>query len=410
MSAVQETAVVADVAKKDGIERDASHQGGGSTAHGEPSVTFSFEFTANAREYFRIWIVNVALTICTLGIYSPWAKVRRLRYFYGCTRLDGTAFQYFANPIAILRGRALALVALGIYWYAKSAFQPQVTLAIIVLMVLFFPWVLVHALAFQARNTAFRNITFSYRGRYIPLAFAFLGWPLLTGVLTLGAFWLQGGDIAAAMAGDAAALANAGTPGWAILVPFSMLLVLPVFLYLQKREVVGNWEFGAAPFAFGAHISDFYKLVFKLLGLFVLGVVLIFIAVALLLMLFRPQSWGMLVLQTAVNLTLLSFLGAAYTVMSRNLVLNATRIGNLRLLSRLKVLEVTGIYFTNVLAIVFSVGLLIPWAQVRMKRYQLAKTVVLADASLDIYRGLPGGSVSAVGEELADAFGLDVSI
>lgn len=35
-----------------------------------------FSFTGSAGEYFRIWIVNIALSIVTLGIYSAWAKVR----------------------------------------------------------------------------------------------------------------------------------------------------------------------------------------------------------------------------------------------------------------------------------------------------------------------------------------------
>ncbi len=43
--------------------------------------TLRFEFTGDGREYFRIWIVNVSLTVITLGIYSAWAKVRRMRYF-----------------------------------------------------------------------------------------------------------------------------------------------------------------------------------------------------------------------------------------------------------------------------------------------------------------------------------------
>ncbi len=32
-----------------------------------------FRFTGNGGEYFRIWIVNLMLTIVTLGIYSAWA-------------------------------------------------------------------------------------------------------------------------------------------------------------------------------------------------------------------------------------------------------------------------------------------------------------------------------------------------
>lgn len=34
-------------------------------------------FTGQAGEYFRIWIVNLCLTIVTLGIYLPWAIVRQ---------------------------------------------------------------------------------------------------------------------------------------------------------------------------------------------------------------------------------------------------------------------------------------------------------------------------------------------
>ena len=44
-----------------------------------------FSFTGTSAEYFRIWIVNVALTILTLGVYSAWAKVRTEQYFYGHT-------------------------------------------------------------------------------------------------------------------------------------------------------------------------------------------------------------------------------------------------------------------------------------------------------------------------------------
>ncbi|MED5348372.1 MAG: DUF898 family protein, partial [Pseudomonadota bacterium] len=42
-----------------------------------------FQFHGEGGEFFRIWIVNLVLSIVTLGIYSAWAKVRTKRYFYG---------------------------------------------------------------------------------------------------------------------------------------------------------------------------------------------------------------------------------------------------------------------------------------------------------------------------------------
>lgn len=55
-------------------------------------------FTGSGGEYFHIWIVNLLLTILTLGVYSAWAKVRRLQYFCRNTRLAGASFDYHGNP------------------------------------------------------------------------------------------------------------------------------------------------------------------------------------------------------------------------------------------------------------------------------------------------------------------------
>jgi uncharacterized membrane protein YjgN (DUF898 family) len=70
------------------------------------------EFLGSGSEYFRIWIVNLLLSVLTVGIYSAWAKVRREQYFHRATRLAGAAFDWDASPIAILRGRVLAVVLL----------------------------------------------------------------------------------------------------------------------------------------------------------------------------------------------------------------------------------------------------------------------------------------------------------
>ena len=53
--------------------------------HETETAGCDFSFTGNASEYFGIWIVNLLLSIVTFGIYTAWAKVRRLRYFYGNT-------------------------------------------------------------------------------------------------------------------------------------------------------------------------------------------------------------------------------------------------------------------------------------------------------------------------------------
>src|SRR5437867_5664384 len=84
---------------------------------------YPVEFTASASEYFRIWIVNLGLTIVTLGIYSAWAKVRKRRYLYCHTLIGGEGFEYRAKPWPILKGRLIALGFL-IAVFAAGNFVP----------------------------------------------------------------------------------------------------------------------------------------------------------------------------------------------------------------------------------------------------------------------------------------------
>lgn len=118
-----------------------------------------FRFSGDAGEYFRIWAVNTALSIVTLGIYSAWAKVCRVRYFYANTSMDGSAFTYHASPVAILKGRVIAVTAL-ITLVALQHFQPVAGQILSVGIGLTFPYLLVRALVFRNGNSSYRGIRF----------------------------------------------------------------------------------------------------------------------------------------------------------------------------------------------------------------------------------------------------------
>src|ERR1700684_1505521 len=83
-----------------------------------PIAPEPLHFTGSGGEYFGIWIVNLLLTIVTLGIYSAWAKVRRLQYFYRHTELAGSSFDFHGSAARILIGRVIALVMLIAYNYS----------------------------------------------------------------------------------------------------------------------------------------------------------------------------------------------------------------------------------------------------------------------------------------------------
>ena len=53
-------------------------------------------FTGSGSEYFRIWIVNLLLSIVTAGLYTPWARRRTARYFYDHTIVADSPLEFTA--------------------------------------------------------------------------------------------------------------------------------------------------------------------------------------------------------------------------------------------------------------------------------------------------------------------------
>ena len=147
-------------------------------------------FTGTGPEYFRIWIVNLALTIATLGIYSAWAKVRRLQFFYRHTRLAGAGFDYHGDPIAILKGRLIALVLFGLY-SSMGYVGTWMTLVILVIFAVLLPWLLGRSLRFRLHNSSYRGLRFRFHGTTKQAYWIFLAMPLLMVVtlFLLGPLW-----------------------------------------------------------------------------------------------------------------------------------------------------------------------------------------------------------------------------
>jgi uncharacterized membrane protein YjgN (DUF898 family) len=82
----------------------SSHANIPNTAHQEstqntPKMYRRCEFTGRGAEDFKIWIVNIAFTLITLGIYSAWAKVRKNRYIYGNIIFEDASIEYLADPM-----------------------------------------------------------------------------------------------------------------------------------------------------------------------------------------------------------------------------------------------------------------------------------------------------------------------
>jgi uncharacterized membrane protein YjgN (DUF898 family) len=337
-----------------------------------PPAEHAVEFTATWQEYFRIWIVNLALTVATLGIYSAWAKVRRKRYFYEHTLLDGEPFEYRGRPIAILKGRVIAVVAVAIT-YGTGHFAPALLWAVALCAVFVVPWLVVRSFAFNAYSSAYRNIRFHFRGRYWKCWRIMLGY----GVLTIVTFGL----------------------GYA-------------FLKTRLTEfIVRNHAFGTTSFDMPDLKKTFFSAYGRMIGLgFVTGVAVGFLTAFVISQTHaRPNSaiaWGL----NAVSYTL--YLGIFAYIRSRilNYTWNQATLGTIRFRSTLRARELFAIYVVNVVAILATLGLAAPWAVVRTLRYRAEHLAVLAGESLDSHVAAEALGVAAVGEEVGEMLDVDFSI
>lgn len=351
----------------------------------EPPLTeervVEFTFTGNAREYFGIWIVNTLLRIVTLGIYSPWAKVRTRRYFYANTLLGNAPFDYLADPLAILKGWAIAAAFFFLYSFV-SKLNPIVSMVFSGLFFLALPWVIVRSRMFHCRNSSHRNIRFMFRRNYGESYAVFAGLPLIT-PLTLG-------------------------------------FIVPFMVYKQKKYLVENTAYGETFFSLDCTAKQFYGIYLRAVALF-LGIVAAIVAVnaffplqkAITFFLNRigPNFSAVLGFLSFLLLTLLYLSVAVYlTTAISNLVWNGTRISGHRFFSTLKFVDMLWIMISSAVVIPLSLGLLIPWAKVRMTRYRLEHLSLVAVGDLDAFAAGAGEDISATTEEVGDFFGVDFGI
>jgi len=338
------------------------------------------EFTGNAGEYFKIWIVNIALTIITVGIYSPWAKIRKLRYFYGNTSIEDGHFDYHAKPMAILIGRIIAVSILFAY-YLLSQFLPLAGLVLIMIIVLLIPVLVVRARVFQMRNTSYHGLRFNFQRNYKDSFIAIYGGALIT--------------------------------------LFSLGFATPSAIYMRNKFAANNSAFGQTPFVFGGEQGAFYGIFWRSIGLAFLGGVVIALAIIVLSGTlsgsFSSTPSGASLAAQAVTILIMLPIVAFYIAIGiyvqtrqSNYVWNSTTLGGNGFESTLSVRSMVFIILTNMAAIVLSLGLMIPWAQIRLARYRADHlTVHLADDWRD-YVAAKGADGSALGEEIGEAFDVDI--
>jgi uncharacterized membrane protein YjgN (DUF898 family) len=354
-------------------------QGSGHSACAPEAI----RFTGSGAEYFGIWIVNLLLTIVTLGIYSSWAKVRRLQYFYRHTELAGSSFDFHGNPLKILIGRAIALLMLIAYNYSVRIRSPW-TIVIIVAIALVMPWLLRNSFRFRLYNTSWRGVRFHFRGSVGGAYRVFL----LNGFLSIITLY--------------------------VMAPFAHQRI--------KAYQHNNSWFGGTQCSFHARAAQFYKIYLLLLvAVVVFGLIVGFSGIgAEFAAMSQAQKHGghanpyaafkaLAILYGALILMGVS-IGPIFHALITNLIWSNTRVGEHRIECIMSPLGLVWIGLSNLVLVVLTLGLFIPWAMVRLAKFQLEAIRLVPAGNLQSFVDAAPDRVGAVGMEAASAFDFDISL
>ena len=319
--------------------------------------TLNFEFRGEGMEYFKIWIVNILLTIVTLGIYSAWATVRNNRYFYSNLYLDGSNFRYLAEPLTILKGRIIAVVAFIIYSVVANLF-PMVGIGLLILLFFATPYFVNKSMAFKNRMSSYKNIQFRFSASYGEAFMVLYVWPIL-GILTLG-----------------------------ILYPMAILK-------LHKYQIK-NSAYGTAKFNFEAGYKD-YGLIF----LTMLGIGLMVGLPAWAIGIYAPSIGFLSPILIAIMYIGLNLF---FIVQSTNLYYKSMSLVKHTFTSTLSIPSLGWVMLVNLFLTIITIGLYLPAAKVRMTKYICSCLVMNATDSLDNFAAAEQENISAIGEEFGQVF------
>ncbi len=335
------------------------------------------EFRGRGAEYFRIWIVNVALTLLTLGIYSAWAKVRTQRYFYGNSYVAGHSFEYHGKAWRILIGRAIALALFALYSLSVVIVPASFALWLLVGAATL-PWLANSSLRFNARNTSWRNVRFNFNATYFEAFIAYVVWSV-------------------------AALA--------------LFPLIPQTRRVHDYFYINHHRFGGRAFTTEFSATRIY--VIYLFGFIVIvGVLVAVLGLAAGVMVAETRLHdyvkyleipGVNIDYGVVVFTLFG-LGSAFVAtfvltMVTNLAISSTTIeGGFKLASRASAWRVAWIVLTNTALTLITLGLYYPFARIRLARYRMGKYALIASGDIDDFTSEALEQQSAIGQEIAGFF------
>ena len=392
----------------------------------------ALSFEGSGLEYFKIWIVNILLIIVTLGLYYPWAKVRNRRYFCANSTLEGRNFEYHATGKQLFIGYLIAMAIFIVYVIIQNV-SPIGGLIVALVFILALPWIIWRSIKFNMRMTSFSNVKFGFEGL---LGGAYVNYLLLPIACFLA---LYGVPIILAIMIPMMGVQMSALLGIIILVAVIAFIVLAFFLFafLKKRITsyrISGARYGQGEFSTSVETKKFAMILLKTVGISILAMIALMIIVAVIagltgitseilqlkdslqdpeaIQMALTGSLGLLIGLVYLGFIFISLLIVAYlyTRQRTYIYANSNLDKKITFASTLKARPFAWVMSTNFIIVIVTLGLGTPWAAVRMARLILENTKVNTGAGFDEYVTQKQEEQSSLGEQIGDAFDVDVGI
>ena len=390
------------------------------------------QFKGTGTEYFKIWIVNVLLCIVTIGIYYPWAKVRTRRYFYANTEYADRYFDYHATGKQLFFGYLIGVLIL-LAMQIIGSILPFIGIILPIILFAFIPWIIWRSLKFNMRMTSFSNVRFSFMGNLKPAYIIYMLIPVL-------------GYVAVALLafGSLLPMSNIdeGTnPAFAFLVfALGIIAAIALGIYITglftKKAAeyqIGQTKFGQGNFLININTKKFIKIQLKKILIIIGGLLILSVLSGLIIASTMSGGFdlnnissdvenananaspllvvGFVIMYFGFVATFLFATAYSYSRQRQYLFENTTLDKAITFKSTVGAKGYFYVLLTNMLLVLFTIGLAMPWAKVRVARY-IADNSWIEASEIDInhYLTQKEKEQSALGEEIGDVLDIDVGI
>jgi uncharacterized membrane protein YjgN (DUF898 family) len=348
-----------------------------------PSPYRQLSFHGDGSALFGITLVNLFLTIVTLGLYLFWGKVRARNYVFGQLEFEGDRFGYHATGKELLIGWLQVAIFLGLLYGAQNAANfldgavasvletvGSVVLTVVFLVVL--PIATVASRRFRLSRTSWRGIRFSFRGRSRDFLKLYLVGTIRT-ALTVGLYY-------------------------------------PFFTNDAQKFLMRRTYFGNTRFEYNGEGRGLFKV-------YLLTRFIPLLAASLVVLAAVGYAWSSasttLDLRSILLAVIVAFIGLSivlvtwpvFTAARDRYVWSHTSFATARFRSTVTAGRLYGLYLGDMVRLVPTLALALPWVVVRHVRFRCANLVVEGPLDLAAIQQ-EAQAASPEGAGLGDSFGI----